>query len=213
MRQGFAILATMTILWAISVSLTVAAENARRRCATSCRRGNSGGQRGSFRHSMSAVFGASTTLTSTGSVNSMHDSYTPFGGGMTILNMGLGEVAPGGVGSGLYGMLIPRSSDCVHLWIDGWAHPEYLGKKQAHARSNWHRSTFSSRLSARADWYRHCDVDRDGSVPMLNSGPHGLSEVLYAFTSASNNNGSAFAGLSANTTSANIALAGCDVPG
>jgi len=207
LRQGFAILATMTILWAISVSLTVAAENAHAGAALQAAGAASEGKEVRFGIPMSAVFGASTTLTSTGAVNSMHDSYTPFGGGMTILNMGLGEVAPGGTGSGLYGMLILA---VVTVFISGLMvgrTPEYLGKKLG-AREIKLASLYILVTPALALIGTGIAMSTEtGRSSMLNSGPHGLSEVLYAFTSASNNNGSAFAGLSANTDFYNIALA------
>ena len=206
-RQGFAILATMTILWAISVSLTVAAENAHAGVALQAAGAATEGKELRFGVPMSAVFGASTTLTSTGSVNSMHDSYTPFGGGMLIFNMGLGEVAPGGVGSGLYGMLVLA---IVTVFISGLMvgrTPEYLGKKlgarQIKLASLYILVTPTLALVGTGI----AMATEAGRSSMLNSGPHGLSEVLYAFTSASNNNGSAFAGLSANTDFYNIGLA------
>ena len=206
-RQGFAILATMTVLWAISVSLTVAAENAHAGVALQAAGAATEGKELRFGVPMSAVFGASTTLTSTGSVNSMHDSYSPFGGGMLIFNVGLGEVAPGGVGSGLYGMLVLA---IVTVFIAGLMvgrTPEYLGKKlgarQIKLASLYILVTPTLALVGTGI----AMATEAGRSSMLNSGPHGLSEVLYAFTSASNNNGSAFAGLSANTDFYNIGLA------
>lgn len=208
-RQGAAILATMMVLWGISVALTVAAENAHGGVALQAAGAATEGKELRFGVPMSAVFGASTTLTSTGAVNSMHDSYTPFGGGMTILNMGLGEVAPGGVGSGLYGMLILA---IVTVFIAGLMvgrTPEYLGKKlgarEIKLASLYILVTPTLALAGTGI----AMATQAGRSSMLNPGPHGLSEVLYAFTSASNNNGSAFAGLSANTDFYNIALAMC----
>lgn len=207
LRQGFAILATMVILWAISISLTIAAENAHGGSALQAAGAAMEGKEVRFGVPLSAVFGASTTLTSTGAVDSMHDSYTPFGGGVEMLNMGLGEVAPGGTGSGLYGMLILA---VVTVFIAGLMvgrTPEYLGKKlgsrEIKLASLYILVTPVLALAGTAI----AMSTEAGRSSMLNSGPHGLSEVLYAFTSAANNNGSAFAGLSANTDFYNAALA------
>ncbi|MGK2870459.1 MAG: potassium-transporting ATPase subunit KdpA, partial [Mycobacterium sp.] len=154
----------------------------------------------------SAVFAASTTLTSTGAVNSFHDSYTSLGGMITMFNMQLGEIAPGGVGSGLYGMLILAIITVFIAGLMVGRTPEYLGKKITPREIKFAAAYFlvtpllvlTGTALAMAT-----PGQRDG---MLNTGPHGLSEVLYAFTSASNNNGSAFAGLSVNTEWYNTAL-------
>ncbi|MGB2969921.1 MAG: potassium-transporting ATPase subunit KdpA, partial [Candidatus Nanopelagicales bacterium] len=155
---------------------------------------------------LSSVFSASTTLTSTGAVDSMHDSFTPFGGGMAILNMGLGEVAPGGTGSGLYSMLILAIVTVFLAGLMVGRTPEYLGKKigakQMKLVSLYILITPALALTGTAI----AMATESGRSSILNPGPHGLSEVLYAFTSASNNNGSAFAGLSANTDLYNIGL-------
>ena len=157
----------------------------------------------------SATFAASTTLTSTGSVNSFHDSYTAIGGGIAIVNMMLGEVAPGGTGSGLYGILILAVLTVFVAGLMVGRTPEYLGKKIG-AREVKLASLYfltmpilvlvGTGVGMATDW---------GKSGMLNTGPHGLSEVLYAFTSASNNNGSAFAGLTVSGTEYNTALGLC----
>ncbi len=157
----------------------------------------------------SATFAASTTLTSTGSVNSFHDSYTALGGGIAIVNMMLGEVAPGGTGSGLYGILILAVLTVFVAGLMVGRTPEYLGKKIG-AREVKLASLYfltmpilvlvGTGVGMATDW---------GKSGMLNSGAHGLSEVLYAFTSASNNNGSAFAGLTVSGTEYNTALGLC----
>ena len=154
----------------------------------------------------SALFATSTTLTSTGAVNSFHDSFTPLGGGVTIVDMMTGEVAPGGVGSGLYGILVLA---VVAVFVAGLMvgrTPEYLGKK-IRAREMKLASLYILATPACVLIGTGIAMALPGErAAMLNSGPHGLSEVLYAFTSASNNNGSAFAGLSVNTTWYNTAL-------
>ena len=147
-----------------------------------------------------------TTLTSTGAVNSMHDSFTPLGGGAVLLNMMLGEVAPGGVGSGLYGMLVLAVIAVFVAGLMVGRTPEYLGK-----RLGGREMTLASLYLVAVPAIVLIGTAVAMAVPagresMLNAGPHGFSEVLYAFTSAGNNNGSAFAGLSANTPFYNTAL-------
>jgi len=148
----------------------------------------------------SATFASATTLTSTGSVNSFHDSYTALGGGVTIVDMMLGEVAPGGTGSGLYGMLVLAVITVFVAGLMVGRTPEYLGKKigarEVKLASLYFLTTPLLVLTG-AGIAMALPGER---AAMLNRGPHGLSEVLYAFTSAANNNGSAFAGLGVNTT-------------
>lgn len=159
----------------------------------------------------SATWAASTTLTSTGAVNSFHDSYTSLGGLMTLFNMQLGEVAPpGGTGSGLYGMLILAVITVfVAGLMVGRTPPEYLGKKITPPReiklaASYFLITPPLIVLVGTAVAMALPGQRAG---MLNTGPpHGLSEVLYAFTSAANNNGSAFAGITVNTTWYNTAL-------
>ncbi len=154
----------------------------------------------------SALFGAATTAASCGAVNSVHDSFTPLGGWVLLFNMMLGEVVFGGVGVGLCGMLI---FILLAIFLSGLMigrTPEYLGKKienrdvQVCALAVLIPSILPLVLTAitiSSEW---------GTASLNNSGPHGLSEILYAYTSAANNNGSAFAGLSANTPWYNLTL-------
>jgi K+-transporting ATPase ATPase A chain len=159
----------------------------------------------------STLFATATTLTSTGAVNSMHDSYTALGGMMPMFNMMLGEVAPGGVGSGLYGMLVIA---IIAVFVGGLLvgrTPEYVGKKigprEMKLASLYILITPTLALAGAALSFAIPGVRQDvENVSILNPGAHGLSEVLYAFTSAANNNGSAFAGLTANTPWLNTAL-------
>src|SRR6201990_82453 len=138
----------------------------------------------------SAVFADATTLTSTGAVDSFHDSYTSLGGMMTLFNMQLGEVAPGGTGSGLYGMLILAIITVFIAGLMVGRTPEYLGKKinprEMKLASGYFLITPLLVLVGTATAMA-LPGERAG---MANSGPHGLSEVLYAFISAANNNGS-----------------------
>jgi K+-transporting ATPase ATPase A chain len=155
---------------------------------------------------LSALFASATTLTSTGSVNSLHDSFTPLGGMVTMFNIMLGEVAPGGVGSGLYGMLVLAVIAVFVAGLMVGRTPEYLGKKLGRREmtlASLYILTTPAIVLVGAGVAMATSAGRAG---MLNSGPHGFSEVLYAFASAGNNNGSAFAGLSANTPFYNTAL-------
>lgn len=140
-----------------------------------------------------------TTLTSTGAVNSFHSSYTGFGGGITLLGMQLGEIAPGGVGSGLYGMLIMA---VVAVFVAGLLvgrTPEYLGKKIG-TRQITYAACYLLVTPALVLGFTGLALALPGPAEsMSHSGPHGFSEILYAYTSAANNNGSAFAGLNAGT--------------
>jgi potassium-transporting ATPase potassium-binding subunit len=154
----------------------------------------------------SAVFADVTTLTSTGAVNSFHDSYTSLGGLMTLFNMQLGEIAPGGTGSGLYGMLILAIITVFVAGLMVGRTPEYLGKKISPREIKLAASYFLVTPLLVLIGTAVAMALPDQRAAMLNSGPHGLSEVLYAFTSAANNNGSAFAGISVNTTWYNTAL-------
>lgn len=154
----------------------------------------------------SAVFADATTLTSTGAVNSFHDSYTSLGGLMTLFNMQLGEIAPGGTGSGLYGMLILAIITVFVAGLMVGRTPEYLGKKITPREIKLAASYFLVTPLLVLIGTAVAMALPDQRAAMLNSGPHGLSEVLYAFTSAANNNGSAFAGISVNTTWYNTAL-------
>ncbi|MBV8928144.1 MAG: potassium-transporting ATPase subunit KdpA [Mycobacteriaceae bacterium] len=154
----------------------------------------------------SAVFADATTLTSTGAVNSFHDSYTSLGGMITLFNMQLGEVAPGGTGSGLYGMLILAVITVFVAGLMVGRTPEYLGKKLNPREIKLAASYFLVTPLIVLTGTAVAMALPGERAAMLNTGPHGLSEVLYAFTSAANNNGSAFAGISVNTVWYNTAL-------
>ncbi|MEV6589801.1 potassium-transporting ATPase subunit KdpA [Streptomyces acidicola] len=198
-KQGYAILATMATIWVGFVALMMWTEFSHHGPALQIAGGALEGKEVRFGVGASSIFAVSTTLTSTGAVDSFHSSFTGLGGGITMLGMMLGEIAPGGTGSGLYGILIMA---VIAVFIAGLMvgrTPEYLGKKIG---------TREIKLAACYILITPALVLIFTSVSMalptpphsmLNSGAHGFSEVLYAFTSASNNNGSAFAGLNANT--------------
>jgi K+-transporting ATPase ATPase A chain len=153
----------------------------------------------------SSLFAASTTLTSTGAVNSFHDSFTPFGGGVLLFNMMMGEVVPGGVGAGLYGILVLA---VVTVFLGGLMvgrTPEYLGKKIRPAEMKY-ASLYILTTPAAVLIGAALSLGFPGPrTSILNAGPHGLTEIVYAFTSMANNNGSAFAGLATDTTWYNTA--------
>ncbi|MFF2405815.1 potassium-transporting ATPase subunit KdpA [Streptomyces sp. NPDC058092] len=206
-RQGYAIVAVMVLIWGASVALVTANElHSVSSTAGHAAGGMTEGKETRFGIWASALFAASTTLTSCGAANSSHDSYTPGGGGMTIFNMMLGEIAPGGTGSGLYGILILAIVTVFVAGLMVGRTPEYLGKK-LRGREMKLASLYILTTPALALVGAGLTMALPGErAAMLNSGPHGFSEVLYAFASAANNNGSAFAGLSANTVWYNTAL-------
>ncbi|MEV7182986.1 potassium-transporting ATPase subunit KdpA [Kitasatospora sp. NPDC093102] len=198
-RQGYAIVAVMGLFWVASVALLTFAESQHQGSALQAAGAAMEGKEQRFGIAASSLFAASTTLTSTGAVNSFHDSYTPFGGGLTVFNMMLGEIAPGGVGSGLYGMLVLA---VVAVFVAGLMvgrTPEYLGKKLGGREMKFaslYILTTPTIVLVGTGVAMALPGERAG---MLNSGAHGFSEVLYAFTSAANNNGSAFGGITVNT--------------
>jgi K+-transporting ATPase ATPase A chain len=206
LRQGYAILATMGVIWGLLVTSVTLLEVNHPGTAFQAAGASMEGKETRFGEWASALFAVSTTGTSTGSVNSFHDSFTSLGGGALIFNMGLGEVAPGGVGSGLYGMLVLAIMTVFVAGLMVGRTPEYLRKKIT-AREiklvSLYILTMPLIVLIGAGLAMSFETPR---ASMLNSGPHGLAEVLYAFTSAANNNGSAFAGLSVNTPFYNVAL-------
>jgi K+-transporting ATPase ATPase A chain len=205
-RQGYAVLGTMATIWAALVTAVTLLEVKHPGTAFQAAGAAMEGKETRLGEWASALFAVSTTGTSTGAVNSFHDSFTSLGGGALILNMGLGEVAPGGVGSGLYGMLVLA---LVAVFVAGLMvgrTPEYLRKKIT-AREIKLVSLYVLTMPVVVLVGTALAMSFPSTrASMLNNGPHGLSEVLYAFTSAANNNGSAFGGLSANTDFYNVAL-------
>jgi len=210
-KQGYAILAVMGTIFVASLTFLTLCELNGAGTAPQLAGGAMEGKEQRFGIFASTLFGSTSTLTSTGAVNSMHDSYTSLGGMMPMINMMLGEVAPGGVGSGLYGMLVLA---IIAVFVGGLLvgrTPEYLGKKigpkEIKLASLYILVTPTIALLGMALSFAIPAVRADvESTSIWNAGTHGLSEVLYAFVSASNNNGSAFAGLTANTPWFNSAL-------
>jgi K+-transporting ATPase ATPase A chain len=216
-RQGWAVFAAMAILFVPLLGIAVHSEQqgnpliaklgVDQAVSTLQPGGNMEGKESRFGITASALFATVTTVTSCGAVNSMHDSFTPLGGFVPLFQMQLGEVVFGGVGTGLYSMLIFA---IVGVFIAGLMigrTPEYLGKKI---------EAFEMKMSSVAILVMPFIVLTGtaiavsvaaGKAGVANPGAHGFSEILYAFTSAGNNNGSAFAGISANTPFYNIALA------
>jgi K+-transporting ATPase ATPase A chain len=216
-RQGWAVLAAMAILFVALLAVTVHSEQqgnplvARlgvdQAASATQPGGNMEGKESRFGIAASALFATITTATSCGAVNGMHDSFTPLGGFVPLFQMQLGEVVFGGVGTGLYSMLIFA---IVGVFIAGLMigrTPEYLGKKI---------EAFEMKMSSIAILVMPfivltgtaVAVSLDaGRAAVANPGAHGFSEILYAFSSTGNNNGSAFAGISANTPFWNVALA------
>jgi K+-transporting ATPase ATPase A chain len=194
-RQGYTVAAVMGTLWLASISLMGWAVAAGQGTATAAAGGLGEGFEQRFGAAPSAIFAASTTLTSTGAVNVAHDSLPPLAGGVAMVNMMLGEVAPGGTGSGLYGMLI---LSIISVFIAGLMvgrTPEYLGKKigptEMKLAAMYILVTPALVLALAGITVLLPDAMAD--VPA--TGPHQFSEVLYAFTSGANNNGSAFGGI------------------
>lgn len=206
-RQGRAILAVMATLWLLAVGLLTAAELRAAGAVPQAVGAAMEGKEVRFGPALSALFAASTTGTSTGAVNGMHDSFTAAGGGIAMVNIMLGEVGPGGVGSGLYGLLVLAVLAVFLAGLMVGRTPEYLGKKIGRREV-----TLVALYVLAVPVLLLTGAAVTVAVPGLldasvsQTGPHGLSEVLYAYASASNNNGSAFAGFDAATDYQNVAL-------
>jgi K+-transporting ATPase ATPase A chain len=195
LRQGYAIVAVMSLFWAASGALMTFFEWQHNGTALQAAGAAMEGKEVRFGIAASALFASSTTLTSTGAVNSAHDSLTPLGGGVAVFDMMLGEIAPGGTGSGLYGMLVLAVVTVFVAGLMVGRTPEYLGKKLG-AREMKFASLYILTTPAIVLVGTGVAMSFKGErAAMLNNGPHGFTEVLYAFTSAANNNGSAFAGI------------------
>ena len=217
MRQGTAVLAAMTLIFVVSVVAVTAQEQqgnprlaafgADAVASATQPGGNMEGKEARFGIAASGLFAAITTAASCGAVNAMHDSFTPLGGAVPLVLMQLGEVVFGGVGSGLYGMLVFAILAVFIAGLMIGRTPEYLGKKI---------EVFEMKMTSLAILVTPILVLGGAAIALLadagragiaNPGPHGFSEILYALTSAANNNGSAYAGLSANTPFYNTLLA------
>ncbi|MFZ3121629.1 MAG: potassium-transporting ATPase subunit KdpA [Variovorax sp.] len=216
LRQGWAVLAAMTVLFVAAVVVIIPAEQAGNpllqplgvdQMASALQAGgNMEGKETRFGITASALFAAITTAASCGAVNAMHDSFTPLGGMVPIVLMQLGEVVFGGVGSGLYGMLIFAILAVFIAGLMIGRTPEYLGKKiEVHEMKLTSIAILITPIVVLAGTAVAVSMGL-GKAGIANPGAHGFSEILYAFTSAGNNNGSAFAGLSANTPYYNALL-------
>ncbi|WP_147943166.1 potassium-transporting ATPase subunit KdpA [Microbispora sp. CSR-4] len=208
-RQGYAIVAIMGVLAFASVALLTGLEIAHHGTVPQAVGAAMEGKEVRFGVPDSGTFAAATTLTSTGAVDSFHDSYTALGGMMTMVDMMLGEVAPGGVGAGLYGMLVLAVITVFVAGLMVGRTPEYLGKKIGSREIKLASLYFLTTPVLVLVGTALAMASPGQRASMLNSGPHGLSEVLYAFTSASNNNGSAFGGITVNTPWYDTALGLC----
>jgi len=215
LRQGLAILGAMFVLWAgASVAVMAFEANGNSHLPVSISQhataqnvgGNMEGKEIRFGAAPSALFGSSATGTSTGSVDSAHDSYTALGGGVVLVNMMLGEVSPGGTGAGLYGMLILAMLSVFIAGLMVGRTPEYLGKKIQAAEMKLVAIYILIVPLAALSLAAISILMTSGKASILNPGPHGLTEMVYAFVSGSNNNGSAFAGFNGATTWYNTTL-------
>jgi K+-transporting ATPase ATPase A chain len=208
--QGWAVLAAMTLVFVVAVVAATSAEQQANPALSALgvdpAGGNMEGKEVRFGINASALFATITTAASCGAVNSMHDSYTPLGGMVPIVMMQLGEVIFGGVGSGLYGMLVFAILAVFIAGLMIGRTPEYLGKKiEAHEMKMVSIAILVTPLLVLLGTAVAVMTD-PGRASIQHPGPHGFTEVLYALSSAANNNGSAFAGLSANTPFCNALL-------
>ncbi|MFJ9619207.1 potassium-transporting ATPase subunit KdpA [Streptomyces noursei] len=209
LKQGYAIVAAMGVVWLCAVVAVTWLEYAHPGTAAQLAGGAMEGKEQRFGEGSSSLFAVSTTMTSTGSVNSFHDSFGGLSGGVLLLGMMLGEITPGGVGSGLYGMLIMAIIAVFLAGLMVGRTPEYLGKKIGTREIKLAACYILITPALVLIGTAAAIALPDGKAAMTNIGAHGFSEVLYAFTSASNNNGSAFAGFGANTPFFNTTLGLC----
>ena len=213
-RQGLALAGAMAFVVIVGVAVAVPAETAGNPAFTrlgisqqptgSAPGGNMEGKEVRFGPELSGLWATVTTDTSTGAVNSFHDSFTPLGGLVAMVNIELGEITPGGVGSGLYGILVFAVLAVFIAGLMVGRTPEYLGKKiQGYEVKMASLAILILPLSILGFTAISVLIPK-GTSAILNSGPHGLSEILYAFSSMTGNNGSAFAGLGTNTNYYNV---------
>ena len=196
-RQGYALVAIMAIIWAAAVGGIIFFEShlGTAGIAPQIAHGTYEGVETRFGPSGCSLFAASTTVTSTGAVNCFHDSLTPFGGGIALLDMALGEIAPGGIGAGMYGLLILAIVTVFVAGLMVGRTPEYIGKKIRPTEMKYASLYFLTLPVVILTMAAISIGSKPGQAAIFNPGPHGLTEIMYAFTSMANNNGSAFAGL------------------
>jgi potassium-transporting ATPase potassium-binding subunit len=215
-RQGYALVAVMVVIWALAVSGISFFEAQGAGTATHLAHGAYEGVETRFGRPACSLFAASTTVTSTGAVDCFHDSLTPFGGGIALFDIALGEIAPGGIGAGMYGILILAVVTVFVAGLMVGRTPEYIGKKIRPTEMKYAALYFltlpvvilsaSGFSLALRNWPSKALTGNLVSPlnSIFNPGPHGLTEIVYAFASEANNNGSAFAGLGTNSSWYNI---------
>ena len=208
-RQGWAILAVMGVLFLAGVAVTYWAEanGTSALHALGLTGGNMEGKEVRFGIVASSLFAVVTTAASCGAVNAMHDSFTALGGMIPLINMQLGEIIVGGVGAGLYGMLLFVVLAIFVAGLMVGRTPEYVGKKIEAREVKMAMLAILVLPLMYLGWTAVAVVLPSAVASMANAGPHGFTEVLYAYTSATGNNGSAFAGLTGNTFFYNLTLA------
>src|SRR5271157_3235868 len=196
-RQGYALVAAMVIIWAAAVGGISFFETHLGTAGTAAQlaHGATEGTEVRFGASGCSLFAASTTVTSTGAVNCFHDSLTPFGGGIALMDMALGEIAPGGIGAGMYGILVLAIVTVFVAGLMVGRTPEYIGKKIRPTEMKYASLYFLTLPLVILTAAGLSIGTKQGQAAIFNPGPHGLTEVMYAFASEANNNGSAFAGL------------------
>jgi potassium-transporting ATPase potassium-binding subunit len=205
-RQGYVLAAVMALLLLTSALVAWRFEAGGNRSLPAVAGGNMEGKEVRNGIAGSTLFSAATTSTSTGSVTASHDSMTPYGGAVPLVNIMLSEISPGGVGAGLYGMLVLAVLSVFIAGLMVGRTPEYLGKK-IEPRDMKLVSLYILLVPALILGMTATALALPSArASILNAGPHGLTEVLYAFTSGANNNGSAFGGLNANTDFFNIGI-------
>jgi potassium-transporting ATPase potassium-binding subunit len=197
-KQGYALVAVMAIIWLVAVagiSFFEAHYGLGGATAAKLAHGATEGVETRFGTSGCSIFAASTTVTSTGAVNCFHDSLTPFGGGIALFDIALGEIAPGGIGAGMYGILILAIVTVFVAGLMVGRTPEYIGKKIRPVEMKYAALYFLTLPVVILTAAGLSIGTQKGQSAIWNPGPHGLTEIMYAFASEANNNGSAFAGL------------------
>ncbi len=201
-RQGFALVAVMVIIWAAAVGgiSLFEAHTGVGGTATVLAHHAAEGTEVRFGTPACSLFAASTTVTSTGAVNCFHDSLTPFGGGIALFDIALGEIAPGGIGAGMYGILVLAIVTVFVAGLMVGRTPEYIGKKIRPTEMKYAALYFLTLPVVILTAAGISIGTHIGQKSIFNPGPHGLTEVVYAYASMANNNGSAFAGLGSGAT-------------
>jgi potassium-transporting ATPase potassium-binding subunit len=201
-RQGYALVAVMAIIWACAVGGVTFFEShlGTAGIAPQLAHGAYEGVETRFGPHACSLFAVSTTTTSTGSVDCFHDSLTPFGGGIVLMDIALGEIAPGGIGAGMYGILVLAMVTVFVAGLMVGRTPEYIGKKIRPTEMKYASLYFLTLPVVILTFSAIAIGTKWGQSGIFNPGPHGLTEVVYAYASMANNNGSAFAGIGSGAT-------------